>query len=221
MTSGQVATETINGLMAGSDTSSSTLAWTIHFFLLHPHTYSRVIKEVRSQFDRDHMITFNESREHFPFLQACIYETLRLVPATNELPRRMPPGGAVFQGHYIPEGYTCLVSLSTANRLPSIWERPEEFYPERFMENEENWRQMLSFSSGVRACPGKNLAWMQVLPTLANIINKYDLKLPADALFTPDHVDKLGNPIFMPAMVTAMTAPKYPERDCVAMISKR
>ncbi|KAJ1946259.1 hypothetical protein GGF37_001271 [Kickxella alabastrina] len=221
MTSGQVITETIISLLAGSDTSSNTLAWTIHLLLLHPHYLARVVKEVREAFDRDHLIIYSESKASLPFLEACIYESLRLIPVTTTLPRFLPRGGATLHGHSIPEGYNCSISISAVNTNPEVWERPDEFYPERFLDNEANKRTVLTFSAGVRVCPGKNLAWMEIQSTMANIFNKYDLELPEDALFTPDRVDESGLPILMPCTVASTCVPKFPERDCVVVVSKR
>ncbi|KAI7822237.1 putative cytochrome P450 monooxygenase [Kickxella alabastrina] len=221
MTSDQVVTETIISLLAGSDTSSNTMTWTIHLLLLHPHYLARVVKEVREAFGRDHIINYSESKASLRFLEACIYESLRLIPVVTGMPRRMPTGGATLHGYFIPEGYNCSVSIAAINTNPEVWERPYEFFPERFLKNEAIKRQVLTFSTGVRVCPGKNLAWMEIHSTMANIFNKYDLELPEDVLFTPDRVDKHGQPITMPRMAAATYVPRFPERDCVVLISKR
>ncbi|KAJ1898951.1 hypothetical protein LPJ66_002433 [Kickxella alabastrina] len=221
MTPSQVVTETIINLLAGSDTSSNTLAWTIHLLLLHPQYYSRIVMEVREAFAPGHLINYSDCKASLPFLEACIYEAMRLVPVVTTMPRSMPRGGATFNGHFIPEGYTCSISIPGCNRNSEAWENPHAFYPERFLDSEANRRQMLTFSVGVRVCPGKTLAWMEMLPTLANVLSKYNLELPGDALFTPDRVDKKGLPVLMPGVAAGARVPRFPERDCVVLVSKR
>ncbi|KAJ1897225.1 hypothetical protein LPJ66_003510 [Kickxella alabastrina] len=197
------------------------MVWTIHLLLMHPQYYSRVVGEVRAAFDRDHIINYSEAKTSLPFLEACIYETLRLAPVATTMPRFISPGGATLHGHFIPEGYNCTVSITGVNNNPEVWERSYEFYPERFLDNEANKRIVLTFSAGVRVCPGKNLAWMEMQSTLANIFNRYNLEIPADSLFTPDRVDNNGLPILMPCTVATTTVPQHPERDCNVLISMR
>ncbi|KAI7826728.1 putative cytochrome P450 monooxygenase [Kickxella alabastrina] len=221
MTSSQVVAETILNMLAGSDTTSNTMVWTIHLLLMHPHYYSRVVEEVRAVFDRDHIISYSEAKTSLPFLEACIYESLRLAPVATTMPRFISPGGATLHGHFIPEGYNCTVSITGVNTNPEVWERSYEFYPERFLDNEANRRIVLTFSAGVRVCPGKNLAWIEMQSTLANIFNRYNLEIPADSLFTPDRVDNNGLPIVMPRIVAITTVPQHPERDCNVLISMR
>ncbi|KAI8318827.1 cytochrome P450 [Martensiomyces pterosporus] len=190
MTQSQVTSEVILTFLAGADTSSNTLTWTIHLLMLHPQHHRRAVDEVRFNFDKDHLITFTEAKEKLPYLEACVYESMRICPVTPPIPRIVPPGGVTLQGHFIPEGYTCMVAIPAANMNKDVWDKPRIFNPERFIGNEENKRNMLTFSSG-------------------------------DALFTPDKLDKHGQPQIMPQKMTIVNASKFPERDCQIVISKR
>ncbi|KAI8320109.1 cytochrome P450 [Martensiomyces pterosporus] len=221
MTPSQVTAEVVMTLRAGAGTTSDTLTWAIHILMLHPQHYKRAVDEVRSSFDKDHLITFDEAKERLPFLEACVYESMRIRPVTTPLPRVAPPGGVTLQGHFIPEGYTCLVAIPVANMNKDAWEGPHIFNPERFIDNEENKRNVLTFSAGVRICPGRNLAWIEILTTLANLFSAYDFALPEDALFTPDNLDKHGQPTIMPQKTVFTNGPRFPERDCQVVISRR
>ncbi|KAI8319089.1 cytochrome P450 4F12 [Martensiomyces pterosporus] len=221
MTPSQVTAEAIIMFLAGADTSSSTLTWTIHLLMLHPQHYRRIVDEVWSNFDKDHLITFDEAKEKLPFLEACVYESMRIHSVSPSIPRTVPPGGVTLQGHFIPEGYTCMVATPAANMNKDMWDEPHIFNPERFIGNEENKRNILTFSSGVRICPGRHLAWVEMLTTLANLFNTYDFALPEDALFTPDNLDKHGQPQVMPQKTIVVNEPRFPERDCQVVISKR
>ncbi|KAJ2786929.1 hypothetical protein GGI15_001142 [Coemansia interrupta] len=221
MTSEQVSAETIISLLAGSDTSSNTLSWTIHLLLMHPEYYQRAVSEVRQVFDREHLIVYSEAKLNLPFLDACIYESMRLMPVSSNLARCMPRGGVVIGGYFIPENHTCSVSINAANRNSRVWKDPMKYLPERFIKDDAKKRMVLTFSAGVRVCPGRHLALMEIFTTLANLLNRYDLELPEDSLFTPDKTDKNGSPVLMPYRTAGTCAPKFPERDCVALITKR
>ncbi|KAJ1740560.1 hypothetical protein LPJ68_003666 [Coemansia sp. RSA 1086] len=225
MTSRQVLTETIMMLISGADTSSTALAWTIHLLLLYPQHLQRATEQVRSSFDAGHLITHEEARKRAPFLEACILESLRLCPVSTNLPRIVPAGGVVLSGFFIPEGYTVTACTAAANQNPSRWPDPRRFDPGRFERTnpqaETNRRNLMTLSSGVRVCPGRFLVMLEMTVTLANILNRYDLRLPADALYTPSNLDAQGLPRIMPRTNLVAMVPKHPSRDCNVLISKR
>ncbi|KAI8319758.1 cytochrome P450 [Martensiomyces pterosporus] len=168
MTSSQVTTEAIIILLAGADTSSNTLSWALHLLLLHPAQLKRVFDEVRGAFDKDHLITFDEAKEKLPYLEACVYEAMRICPVSGNLSRTVPPGGVVIQGHFLPENFSCSPSVPGVHMNRDLWESPHVFNPERFVDDEERKHNILTFSAGVRICPGRYLAWLEIMTALAN-----------------------------------------------------
>ncbi|KAJ2813944.1 hypothetical protein H4S07_000287 [Coemansia furcata] len=221
MTSSQVITETIMVLLSGADTSSTALAWTIHLLMIYPAHYKLVVDEVRRAFPRDQLITFDMAKEHLPYLEACIHESLRLCPVSTNLPRIIPKGGITLRGHHIPEGFSVVVSTAAANKNPDTWVNPHLYDPSRFINNDANRRNLLTLSAGVRICPGRHLVMVEMMTTLANILNRYDFALPSDAIYTPKNLDENGLPVIMPRTNLVAMIPKYPARDCNLIISKR
>ncbi|KAJ2496519.1 hypothetical protein GGH96_005773 [Coemansia sp. RSA 1972] len=226
MTSQQVITETIMMLLSGSDTSSTALAWTVHLLLLYPEHHRTAVAQVRSAFSKDHTIGFDEAREHAPFLEACVLEALRVCPVSTNLPRIVPRGGVTLRnGMHVPEGYSVAVSTAAANYDPSTWDDPCRFDPGRFdpgnPKYDANRRNLMTLSAGVRICPGRHLVLFEMVVTLANILNRYDLELPADALYTPSYVGADGLPRIMPRTNLVAMVPKYPARDCNVIVSRR
>ncbi|KAJ1897223.1 hypothetical protein LPJ66_003508 [Kickxella alabastrina] len=146
---------------------------------------------------------------------------LALCNSATNIPHLIPPGDATFQGHFIPGGYNLTIGISATNTNPAVWERPYQFYPDRFIDNGPLKRLSLTFSNGVWICPGRNLAWMGIFATLANVFNRYDLELPEDSLFKLDIVDENGLLILMPSTVAITTVPLYPERDTIVVASLR
>ncbi|KAJ2648200.1 hypothetical protein IWW40_004071 [Coemansia sp. RSA 1250] len=220
MTPEQITSETIINILGGTDTSSNILTWAIHLLLLHPQYLQQAKAQVRSNFAPNHLIRYEEAKQLLPFVEACIYETMRIRSPGNNLPRSIARGGVVLKGFFIPDSCTCSVSIATCNTDENMWARPMEFYPERFIKHPEDKRKVLTFSAGVRVCPGRHLAMWEMLSTLANILNNYDLELPKDALFTPQNTHK-GQPIIMPYKQAITCSPRYPDRDCIVVVSKR
>ncbi|KAJ2373893.1 hypothetical protein GGI05_007384, partial [Coemansia sp. RSA 2603] len=105
MSHAQIHGECMLMMLAGADTVAHTIAWTIHLLTLYPDHYARAVAEVRGRFEPDHLIIYSECRTNLPFVEACLYESLRLAPVTGGLlPRMAPKGGLTIQGHFIPEG---------------------------------------------------------------------------------------------------------------------
>ncbi|KAI8322152.1 cytochrome P450 [Martensiomyces pterosporus] len=223
MTPNQVHAESLLMLTVGSETSSNTLLTTVHLLMLYPIHYKRAVEEVRSVFDREHTITYAEAKSKLPFVEACLYESMRVAPVTGgQWPRVAPEGGVTLSGHFIPAGTEIHVNISGANLNKNYWNDPYLFDPTRFVNNEEAKRNMLAFSAGIRICPGKHLAWIEMLTILANALKDYDFALPKGyTLCGPNVLDENGYPKLMDSLHFFVTIPKNSARDCRLVISKR
>lgn len=221
MTPTQITAENITFLIAGTDTTSLTMTWTLHYLMLYPDCYHRTVDEIRSRFSRDHTITYAEGKSQLPYLDACIYESMRIHAVSGvPLSRVVPEGGATFQGYYLPAGTYLGVNIAGANHHQETWENPRRFWPERFIGDEKLKQNVFTFSSGIRICPGRSLAYYEMITILANILKDYDFRLPEDSLFTPERLDEFGNPAVMPCTHSLTVGPKYPDRDCQILVNK-
>ncbi|KAL2864094.1 cytochrome P450 monooxygenase helB4 [Aspergillus lucknowensis] len=218
----EVMTESIAMQLAGSESTSFVTSWVIHLLTLYPQHLERVIDEVRSQFPQEHLITFAECREKLAYLEACIYETLRYSPITSGfMPRISPSAGITLQGYYIPPGVEVAINLHGAHSNKDVWNSPQFYDPTRFLDNEQAKRNVFAFSYGHRNCIGRNLAMMEIMIIIANLLKDYEIALPEDSVCGPHNVDELGRPRIMPTRSALFTTPKYPERDCRLVVSKR
>ncbi|CAI7579992.1 unnamed protein product [Penicillium pancosmium] len=96
-----------SNINAGSDTTAISLRAVIYHLLKNPGYKRKLIEEIESvtgQGKTPTVVTLQQSQE-MPYLQAVIYEALRLHPAVGmNLPRVTPGGGIVIDKHFIPEG---------------------------------------------------------------------------------------------------------------------
>ena len=105
-------------LVAGSETTATTLSGLTYYLSTNPAAFERLQQEVRTAFPTERDITMLSTAQ-LKYLHACIEETLRIYPAAAETPPRVSPGEYV-NGKYIPKG----VSLSRTHSLwPIIFER--------------------------------------------------------------------------------------------------
>lgn len=153
--------------------------------------------------------------QHLPYIEAIIKETMRLHPVAPMLVPRQAREDVVIDGYDIPAGTRVLVNMFTIYRDPSIWEDPDEFYPERFLGLEIDVKghdfELLPFGSGRRMCPGYTLGIKVILSSLANILHGFNWRLPdgmkAEEL-SMDEIFGLSTPRKVP--LVAVAEPRLP-----------
>ncbi|OHF00678.1 isotrichodermin C-15 hydroxylase [Colletotrichum orchidophilum] len=151
-----------NGLilvLAGSETTATTLSGATYLLLRHPKVLQKLNEEVRSAFGSSSEITIN-SVSKLPYMLAVLNEALRMYPpVASNLVREVPEGGYQIGSEHVPQGTFVEVQQWSANHSPDNWTRPWEFRPERFLDvnkEEHNHLDALqAFSLGPRNCIGK------------------------------------------------------------------
>ncbi|PVU93500.1 hypothetical protein BB561_003252 [Smittium simulii] len=180
-------------LLAGIDTTSITLTWVLHFYTLYPEVYQKVLDEINTHFpDRSKLIKYKEAQKKLEYFMATVHESMRLKPAfCGVLPRYSSEAGIQLSEYYIPPNIEMFLVMEGANHDESLWYSPKKFIPERFLGHKNNHlsKEILTFSSGVRICPGRNLAWMEILTVLPNFVRDYDIKLLSDSIYKPEILD--------------------------------
>lgn len=221
MSSTEIQAESVGMQLAGSETTAASLTWALHLLTLYPEHLERASNEVRGQFELSHLITYSECQS-LPFLESFLYEMLRYTPITSGfMPRFSYTYGLTLQGHYIPPDTDIAFNLIAMNNRTDVWEEPEKFIPDRFIDNKDLKRNVFAFSYGPRSCIGRNLAWIEMMTILANLLKDYDIALPSDSAFGPHNVDERGVPRLMPSTCHIVFAPTCPDRDCRLVVSKR
>ena len=141
-------------LVAGSETSATTLEWAVSILLNNPETMNKLRVDIDTNAGHDQLL--NESNAaKLKYLQNVITETLRLYPVVPLLLPHESSADCKVCGFDIPRGTMLLVNLWTLQRDRNLWVDPTRFVPERF-EGEEGGEvyNMLPFGVGRRACPG-------------------------------------------------------------------
>jgi cytochrome P450 len=128
-----------------------------------------------------------------PYLEAVIKEGLRLRGSFPSLQLRVvPPGKALsIQGNWIPEGTELGVQAWSMHRRPSVWEKPDEFIPERWLPSslggwgpepgsdsfDQMTKHFMPFGLGTRVCAGRNMAMMILKLVIASFVIQFDIKV--------------------------------------------
>ncbi|MCY7423176.1 MAG: cytochrome P450 [Chitinophagaceae bacterium] len=176
----EILSESMQLLVAGHETSSNALSWTLYLLCRHPDA----INAIRNEIDD----VLGDGNFEFKHIEALTYttqvieESLRLYPPFWMVDREALSDDEV-AGLDIPAGSTVIAFIHALHHSPLYWKDPEEFRPERFAPAEKKKHTpftFMPFGAGPRGCIGGNFAMMQMLLILTNIIRNYDIKLVPD-----------------------------------------
>ncbi|NXN45078.1 CP2DH protein, partial [Rhinoptilus africanus] len=167
---------------AGSETTSTTLRWAILYMLLHPEIQSKVQAEIDKVIGRGRSPTMKD-QVSLPYTNAVIHEVQRYGDVAPIGLPHMTYRDTELQGFFIPKGTTVITNLSSVLKDETVWEKPNEFYPEHFLDAKGQFvkpEAFLPFSAGRRACPGEQLARMELFIFFTTLLQKFTFVLPED-----------------------------------------
>lgn len=167
-------------LIAGHDTSTASLAWTVYFLGKYPHIQEKVYAEIISVLGDSP--PRHDQLSSLPYLSAVIDESLRLYPPIH-LGSRFATKDLIYKGYKIKKGERILYSIYLSHRDPAYWKNPNDFIPERFLGDEKPKKSdyhYLPFGKGSRNCIGLAFADVEVKVVLARLLGAYRFELVKD-----------------------------------------
>ncbi|KOX24119.1 cytochrome P450 [Nocardiopsis sp. NRRL B-16309] len=182
----RVRDELVTLLLAGHETTASTLSWALYLVDRNPGTAERLAEEaVRVLGDRE---PTHEDLHELTFTTSVVQEAMRLYPPVWILPRKALADDEI-GGYHVPAGADVLICPYTLHRRPDSWDRPEAFDPDRFGPGRREDRHRyayIPFGAGPRVCVGSNLGMMEAVFVLASISRELRLTLPPGHLAVPE-----------------------------------
>jgi cytochrome P450 len=167
MTDQELRDELITLLVAGHETTATTLAWTFERIVRHPEVLDRLHDDA----DED-------------YIDAVMKETLRLRPILPITPRKlMEP--MELGGWSLPANAVLAPCVYLVHRRPDVYPEPDRFRPERFLEQPAGTYTWIPFGGGVRRCLGGSFAMFESKVVLSTVFSRVRLRA-ADP--RPEHV---------------------------------
>ncbi|EXB94994.1 Cytochrome P450 76C1 [Morus notabilis] len=165
---------------AGTETTTSTFEWSMAELLKAPEIMSKAQAELEQVIGKGNQVKESDITR-LPYLQAIVKETLRLHPPVPFLIPRKAESDVEVCGRTIPKDSQVLVNVWAMGRDPSIWENPNKFMPERFLELNMDFGgrdfELIPFGAGRRICPGLPLATRMLHLMLGSLLHSFDWKL--------------------------------------------
>ncbi|PHT27137.1 Cytochrome [Capsicum baccatum] len=167
--------------VAGTDTSAITVIWAMTTLIKNPKVMKKVQEEIRKSIGNKGIVN-EDDVQNMSYLRAVIKETLRLYPPAPLLLPRESMEKSVLEGYEIPPKTILHVNAWAIARDPEIWDNPEEFIPDRFLNSNIDFKgqdfELLPFGAGRRGCPGISLGVATVDLVLSNLLYAFDWELP-------------------------------------------
>jgi len=160
MTDSELRDELVTLLVAGHETTATSLSWAVERLVRNPVAFQRLREEVRAGGDE--------------YLDAVIKETLRLRPVIAIVVRKLTAAVEI-AGHSLPAGVSVVPSVHLVHRRPEIYPDPNRFRPERFLETPAGTYSWIPFGGGTRRCLGASFAQFEMKVVLAAIARRATL----------------------------------------------
>ncbi len=173
-------------LIAGHETTAVAIAWAAYLMSKNPQVWRKLTDEI----DRvlgERAPTFADLRQ-LPYTGMVMQEVLRFYPPFWTISRRCLEADTL--GPYgIPAGSTVMLCPYVTHRNPKLWDNPEGFDPERFLEERSAHRHKFAyfpFGGGPRICLGRQLALVEAQIYLAMLAQRYTLELVPGQKIEPE-----------------------------------
>ncbi|KAA8648311.1 hypothetical protein EYZ11_001969 [Aspergillus tanneri] len=180
----ELTAEALTQLIAGSDTTSNTSCAILYWCLRTPGVIDKLHEVLDEAIPKDVDVPTHSMVKDIPYLQWVIWETMRIHnTSAMGLPREIPPGSPPIEisGHIFYPGDVVAVPSYTIHRCQEIWgPDAEEFVPERWDPARLTARAkaaFIPFSTGPRACVGRNVAEMELLVICSTVFRLFDFEL--------------------------------------------
>jgi cytochrome P450 len=170
-------------LLAGEDTTSHSMAWTIWSLATRPAIQARWAEEATEILGDRPYATEYDTVEAFRYGEGVLRESMRLTPVVP-ITGLEPLADTEVAGVRIPAG-TRLMLLHRHAGLQGV-ERAQELRPERWLEDDGELqapaqKSFLTFGAGPRFCPGRNLAFLEAKTALGMIARNFEIELDPEA----------------------------------------
>ncbi|MBW4452731.1 MAG: cytochrome P450 [Nostoc indistinguendum CM1-VF10] len=173
MTDEELRDQLVSLLLLGYETTSGVLAWIFHLIHSHPEVKHRLMQELDTLDD----ITNPEGITQLPYLTAVCQETLRIHPIALICTPRMVKDSVEIMGQQFTSETVLVPCIYLAHRRSETYPEPEQFQPERFLNQKFSPYEYLPFGGGYRGCIGAAFSMYELKLVTAIILSNFELSL--------------------------------------------
>ena len=167
-------------LLAGEDTTSNTIAWTLYYLLQNPDAYQKIKSEIDHVLKDNDLLSNQDALHALTYTEAVANESMRICPVTPLLFLESLQDQVV-KDILLKKGDRIMLQSRIAQHKDKHFSDASSFIPERWLQETKcpvhQTDVFRTFGAGPRFCPGKTLAMHEIKMALAMIIHNFDLSL--------------------------------------------
>lgn len=185
----EIMAQSITFLLAGFETTGTTLSSTAYFLATHPDVQDKLIEEIDKADEARGDTPLYDYVQSIGYLDQVVCEVLRLCAPAFLLLHGCEEE-AVFKGVRFPKGVDVNIPTYVLHRDPEVWDNPLEFNPENFSPEAKEKRDpysFLPFGTGPRQCIGMRLALLEIKLGLLKIMQQFKFERAAETVATLEH----------------------------------
>jgi cytochrome P450 len=176
MSDEELRDELVTLLLAGHETTATSVAWAVERLVRHPDKLRRLVAEIDAESGRSGDAN-GRLGEGGAYTTAVVNETLRVRPVVPMVVRMLQQEMRV-GAHALPPGTRVVPCIYLTNRNPRVYEAPEQFRPERFLANPPETFSWIPFGGGIRRCIGAAFAQLEMRLILRTVLSELEPKVP-------------------------------------------
>ena len=170
-----VKEEALTMLVAGHDTTATTMTWAIYLLAKHPDVQQEVAKEIDEHCGTS--LPTPDDLAQLELVKMVVQESMRLYPAVYVLARQAVESVTIGE-FQLPRGSIVMSPVYAMHRDSRWFEDPNRFRPKRFQNLSATARRAyMPFGIGRRACVGKHFATMESMVTLVTLLQRHRVEL--------------------------------------------
>ncbi|CAH8272272.1 unnamed protein product [Arabidopsis lyrata] len=178
LTMEQIAILVWETIIETADTTLVTTEWAMYELAKHPSVQDRLCKEIQNICGGE---TIKEEQlSQVPYLNGVFHETLRKYSPAPLVPIRYAHEDTQIGGYHVPAGSEIAINIYGCNMDKKRWERPEEWWPERFLDEKyesSDLHKTMAFGAGKRVCAGALQASLMAGIAIGRLVQEFEWKL--------------------------------------------
>jgi cytochrome P450 len=165
--------ELITLLLAGHETTATSLSWAFHWILQRADVQEKLHRELRHAGEIGKIPTQDIAK--LEYLDAVIKETQRMLPIIPLVPRVLHEPMRL-GGRDLPAGVVVAPCTYLTHHRPDLWANPDHFDPDRFLGRRLSPYEFFPFGGGIRFCLGAAFAIYEMKIVLAQVLSRVALR---------------------------------------------
>ncbi|PKY17699.1 cytochrome P450 [Rhizophagus irregularis] len=179
MTDTEIRGNILDGFLGGTDTTANTISFIIYYLAHNPDVKKKMLEEIDRIFQGDKVRPITKVDFHsLKYCEAIVKEVSRVFPAVTSFARYIDKPSEI-AGYQWQADTLFRINADAIHDNKDYWEKPDKFNPDRWMVEgfEPKKNSFIMFGGGLRLCPGRKLAMIELICLMALLFRKYEIDL--------------------------------------------